>query len=45
VGPFRRFTRGKDQATPAKALGSVATVILAVVAVLAVVFFLIQSLA
>jgi len=43
--PFRRFTRGKDQATPAKALGSVAAVILAVVAALLVLFFLIQSLA
>ncbi|MBA2474705.1 MAG: hypothetical protein H0V40_01925 [Actinobacteria bacterium] len=41
---FRRFSRGRDEATPVRALGSVAAVLTAAVVVLVVVFYAIQAL-
>ena len=40
---FRRMARGRSDTTPARTLGSVATVIVIAVAVLIVLVFVIQS--
>ena len=40
---FDRFARGRDQATPARALGSVAAVITTVVVVIVIAIYVIQS--